>query len=207
MVCKVNTVAIKDVNVVHIAQVAETIANMGIYIHNIIPHISVDGSAFAGVPTINKKELDTLRDECSLYLNQMRHCRQCRADAVGTLENDRSIEFRNLAETKRFGVASKDGRIVDEHFGHAETFYIYESDGNTVSFVGTRNVAKYCLDVNICDTDNRNKVFDMLSDCDTIIALRIGLAPANKLQSAGKRVISTYEYTETAVLSAAKHNN
>jgi predicted Fe-Mo cluster-binding NifX family protein len=135
----------------------------------------------------------------------MRHCRQCRADAIGTLDHDQGIEFRgSAAEAKRFAVASKDGRIVDEHFGHAETFYIYESNGDNVRFIDTRSVAKYCSGADSCDSADRDKVFDMLSDCDTVIALRIGLAPAQKLQSAGKRVISVYEYTETAVLNAAK---
>ncbi|MDR2606284.1 MAG: radical SAM protein, partial [Oscillospiraceae bacterium] len=76
LVCKVNTVAVKNVNTPHIPQVAETIANMGIYIHNIMPHIAVDGSVFAGMPTISRKELDALRDECGVHLRQMRHCRQ-----------------------------------------------------------------------------------------------------------------------------------
>jgi nitrogen fixation protein NifB len=38
-------------------------------------------------------ELQDLQDACSGDMNMMRHCRQCRADAVGLLGEDRGDEF------------------------------------------------------------------------------------------------------------------
>jgi nitrogen fixation protein NifB len=38
-------------------------------------------------------ELQDLQDACSGDMNMMRHCRQCRADAVGMLGEDRGDEF------------------------------------------------------------------------------------------------------------------
>jgi nitrogen fixation protein NifB len=38
-------------------------------------------------------ELQDLQDSCSGDMNMMRHCRQCRADAVGMLGEDRGDEF------------------------------------------------------------------------------------------------------------------
>jgi nitrogen fixation protein NifB len=37
--------------------------------------------------------LKALQDSCEGEMNMMRHCRQCRADAVGLLGEDRSDEF------------------------------------------------------------------------------------------------------------------
>jgi nitrogen fixation protein NifB len=39
------------------------------------------------------QELKALQDSCEGEMNMMRHCRQCRADAVGLLGEDRSAEF------------------------------------------------------------------------------------------------------------------
>ena len=36
-----------------------------------------------------------MRDLCELDVRQMRHCKQCRADAIGLLCEDRSHEFRD----------------------------------------------------------------------------------------------------------------
>jgi nitrogen fixation protein NifB len=38
-------------------------------------------------------ELKALQDACAGDMNMMRHCRQCRADAVGLLGEDRGAEF------------------------------------------------------------------------------------------------------------------
>ena len=39
------------------------------------------------------EELQDLQDACAGDMNMMRHCRQCRADAVGLLGEDRGDEF------------------------------------------------------------------------------------------------------------------
>jgi len=102
--------------------------------------------------------------------------------------------------TKRVAAASSDGVKIDMHFGHAEVFYIFDSDGESAALVEERSVSKYCAD----DEGERQKVFDMLSDCDAVITLRIGPGPTKKLEESGKRVISVYDDTQAAVLAAAK---
>ncbi|MRR06464.1 MAG: hypothetical protein EG828_05895 [Deltaproteobacteria bacterium] len=41
-------------------------------------------------------------------------------------------------------VASRDGKEINEHFGHAELFYIYEVEGDAVTLKEERRVEKYC---------------------------------------------------------------
>ncbi|MCM0083119.1 dinitrogenase iron-molybdenum cofactor biosynthesis protein [Geomonas sp. Red32] len=41
-------------------------------------------------------------------------------------------------------VASKDGVEINQHFGHAERFLIYEVDGDSVKLVDERKVERYC---------------------------------------------------------------
>jgi len=209
---KVNCVTLKGVNDSHIYKVTKTAAELGAFITNIMPHIPVKGSAFEDLDRMSNKEIDMLREKCGVNIKQMKHCRQCRSDAAGTLDNDISPGFRDSVKiafssvktvTRRFAVATKSGAIVDMHFGHAEQFYIYESDGENVRFVETREVAKYC-DGAECD-DKRDKwesVINAVSDCSAVIALRTGLAPEKRLKEKGIDVITTYDRVETAVLSA-----
>jgi hypothetical protein len=119
--------------------------------------IPVAGSAFEDLPLVSNQEIMTMRKECARIMKQMYHCRQCRADAVGTLQNDRSIEFHGCHTAKAaiagkstntqykkedgikqedrimVAVATKTGMLVDQHFGQVSEFYVYEySNGNAV---------------------------------------------------------------------------
>jgi nitrogenase molybdenum-iron protein alpha/beta subunit/predicted Fe-Mo cluster-binding NifX family protein len=105
---------------------------------------------------------------------------------------------------RRFAVASKTGAIVDLHFGHADKFYIYESDETETRFVETRSVSKYC-DGSGCDKEDKwASVIRAVADCDAVLALRIGPTPEKRLQENGIYVITTYERVETAVSQAAR---
>lgn len=96
--CKVNIVAIKDINIDHIEEVVKTVKEYGAFKTNIMQLIPARGTKFENIPPISDKELNEIRKKCSEHLSQMYHCRQCRADAVGLLNLDRSTEFRNICK-------------------------------------------------------------------------------------------------------------
>jgi nitrogenase cofactor biosynthesis protein NifB len=222
MTCKVNCVVLKGVNDDHVFEVTKTAAQLGAFMTNIMPHIPVKGSVFEGLERVTNKEIEAIREKCGAHIKQMTNCHQCRSDAVGTLDEDISIEFEapifegsqstqtadspdssNADKPRRFAVASKNGAIVDLHFGHADKFYIYESDETETRFVETRSVSKYCD--GSCDKEDKwASVIRAVSDCDAVLALRIGPTPEKRLQENGIYVITTYERVETAVSQAAK---
>ena len=94
---KVNSVMIPGVNDQHLAEVSKVVKSKGAFLHNVMPLIAeAEHGTFYGVmgqrgPTPD--ELQDLQDSCSGDMNMMRHCRQCRADAVGMLGEDRGDEF------------------------------------------------------------------------------------------------------------------
>lgn len=104
VICKVNIVMIKGINDKHIETVVKKVKECGAYITNIMPLIPAKGSAFENMPLTSNKELNQLRKKCETYIQQMYHCRQCRADAIGKLGEDCSADFRN----KTCGGCSKD---------------------------------------------------------------------------------------------------
>lgn len=85
VICKVNIVTLKGINDMHIPEVVRVMKELGCYIINIMPFIPVKGSGFENLEKVTAQEVDELRDQCGNIMLQMYHCRQCRADAVGTL--------------------------------------------------------------------------------------------------------------------------
>lgn len=82
---KVNTVAVPGVNMHEIPLLAKSLAASGCILHNILSVIPVCGTKFAALAEPSVSEIEALRDECSKWLTEMRHCNRCRADAVGKL--------------------------------------------------------------------------------------------------------------------------
>ena len=90
---KVNIVMIKDINDHEIPEIVKKVKQLGAFMTNIMPLIPTAGSAFAHLPATSMQDLNQMRELCQLDLQQMRHCQQCRADAIGLLGEDRSQEF------------------------------------------------------------------------------------------------------------------
>ncbi|MTI80364.1 MAG: nitrogenase cofactor biosynthesis protein NifB [Firmicutes bacterium] len=103
---KVNIVMIKGVNDQHIPEVVKKVKELGAFITNIMPLIPAQGSAFAHYPETNIKEVNKMRKLCEVDMKQMYHCKQCRADAIGLLSDDRSKEFKN--DTGKLAVKKRD---------------------------------------------------------------------------------------------------
>ena len=88
MVVKINTVLIPGVNDKHIPALAEKLNKMGVFIMNIMSLIPQAG--FAGTVPASEEEKQALREQCAVFVKQMKHCRQCRSDAYGLIGNDLS---------------------------------------------------------------------------------------------------------------------
>ena len=97
---KINSVLIPGVNDQHLMEVNRVVKAKGAFLHNIVPLISrpEHGTHYGktGQREPTEAELTTLRDACAGEAGEtgvMKHCQQCRADAVGLLGQDRGAEF------------------------------------------------------------------------------------------------------------------
>lgn len=86
IMCKVNIVAIKEVNDVHIREIVKEVKERGVTFTNIMSLIPVAGTPFEHHDKLTPDELHRIRKACESMVTQMYHCRQCRADAVGQLK-------------------------------------------------------------------------------------------------------------------------
>jgi nitrogenase cofactor biosynthesis protein NifB len=207
IVAKVNTVMIKGINDKHIEEVVKKVKEYGVSISNIMQLIPAPGSIFEDMPLTTNKELNDLRKACSVHIKQMYHCRQCRADAIGTLRHDCSAEFRLTDDEKSANtaseasevsftaaVATRDGRLVNLHFGHARQFSIYRYKNGEVVLLEKRNVDNYCKGPEECgdEEENLRNIIKTVEDCDVILVQRIGYSPLKILEEKGKRVVQTF---------------
>jgi nitrogen fixation protein NifB len=146
---KANVVMVPGVNAEHIPAVAKKVKELGAYIVNIIPLIPVPGTAFEDKRAPTTEERKKLQDACEVDIRQMRHCRHCRADAIGLLGEDRSAEFAHTTcqartcasriapapdlmpeEPIKVAVASHGRERVDLHFGQAHSFMAFSVSGD-----------------------------------------------------------------------------
>ncbi|MDR1685100.1 MAG: nitrogenase cofactor biosynthesis protein NifB [Desulfovibrio sp.] len=251
IVCKANIVLIKGINEDHVEDVVRAVKSAGASVANIMQMIPVRGSAFEHLPLISNREHAALRRRCEKLLPQMHHCRQCRADAAGLLDEDQSYMLRGpvpasgaapaaeagcAAEAERapaqvavaprnevtehapvkVAVASRSGIVVDQHFGAAGQFHIYESDGLSTRLLETRRVGGNNLGCGMCgrgplpegpeDAEQGGgkiaRALEAVADCRIVVVMRIGDSPSRRLAERGIAVFSTYDGIDKAVMDA-----
>lgn len=207
MLVKVNIVMTPGINADHIPAVAKKAKELGAYIVNILPLIPVPGTKFENVRAPTSRERRELQDLCEVDIRQMRHCRQCRADAIGLLGDDRSAEFSHYTcaarakgemeagatmelegETRyRIAVASSDGNNVDQHFGHAERFHTYLVEGAHITRGEVIDVSPL-QEMSLFGPDHQKKLestAERLKGMDAVIATRYGHPTVEVLRRLG----------------------
>lgn len=212
---KVNIVMIKGINDGHITDVVKKVKSLGAIMTNIMPLIPAPGSVFHDFPQTSMKDVNAMRDLCQIDISQMRHCQQCRADAIGLLTEDQSYKFRNTkpdvmkkcklpASVYKVAVTSKDKKLVDLHYGHALEFQIYEIDGVNIRFIESRANPKHCQGMISCDETEAVKeaVVQKIADCDAVLTMRIGNDAQKCLTENGIYVVESCASVEEGLLHA-----
>ena len=245
---KVNSVLIPGVNDEHLKEVSRVVKAKGAFLHNVMPLIAeAEHGTFYGLMaqrSPSAEELQDLQDACEGDMNMMRHCRQCRADAVGLLGEDRGAEFTlekiaglniddaflasakavrdatkqkitaALEEQQRrtelpapqavisfhrrkpsadegrpvlMAVATKGGGLINEHFGHAREFLIYQVSTESAKLIGHRKTANYCSGGDSCgeEEDVLGNIIAALAGCEAVLCSKIGFEPWGRLEAAG----------------------
>lgn len=222
MVVKVNIVMIPGINTDHIPDLVKYVKGLGAYIVNILPLIPVQGTAFENLRAPTPLERRELMDKCSLDAKMMRHCRQCRADAIGLIGEDRSQEFVHIGgcggrgdgcgpsiapivpipvEGTHVAIASKNGVSVDSGFGNAAVFRMYSIDDD-----GPRHLRDISIDLSLSTSgsDHRShieSIVNTIGGCGTVVVREIGHLPAKVLDNLGIRVVITDDSIDNVLSS------
>jgi nitrogen fixation protein NifB len=94
---KANSVLIPGVNEADLPNVAKKLKELNVFLHNIMPLLSKPefGTYYGlnGQRSATDQEVMAAQEACGMDMKLMAHCRQCRADAVGLIGENRSEEF------------------------------------------------------------------------------------------------------------------
>ncbi len=90
MMVKVNSVYIPGVNDHETLDLAVRVRDLGADVMNIIPMIPL--GVFRDLQPPSDAVMEMVRNQAELILSQARHCRQCRADAVGLIGQDLDLD-------------------------------------------------------------------------------------------------------------------
>jgi nitrogen fixation protein NifX len=92
----------------------------------------------------------------------------------------------------KIAVASSDGKTVDQHFGQACHFLIFQMGNGGLEFIELREKSKRP----IYDHEYRwRRGFEILKDCRVVFCRRIGEEPRQKLQEIGIEVVESKKET------------
>lgn len=219
MLVKVNTVMVPGINDDHIPELAKKVKSLGAYVVNIIPMIPVPGTKFAELKAPTTEQRKKLQDLCEPDIKQMRHCRFCRADAIGLLGEDRSAEFahyscqaRDLPVTgpvqvqmeggtaHKVAVATLNGDAVDLHFGQAKKFLVFQVEGAKITEM--EPIAIEPMPNVALSGDAHKGKLEMLAEalrgCDIVVAMSFGTPAKEYLKEEGIQ-----SYTAEGPVSAA----
>lgn len=252
---KVNSVMIPGINDQHLIEVNKVVKGKGAFLHNIMPLISdpAHGTHFGltGQRGPTAMELKALQDKLEDGTKLMRHCRQCRADAVGLLGEDRGQEFnldllpdevvydpsqretyRDIVAVERgehvaarkaasaevsglkagasvlVAVATRGGGRINQHFGHATEFQVYEASEKGVAFIGHRKVEQYC-EGGWGEDATLDGVIAALAGINVVLCAKIGDCPKDSLTAAGIEATDehAFDWIEAGIAAwyAARH--
>ena len=88
---KINSVLISGINDFHIKDISEKVKKLGVYLFNVMPMIPAEKSYFYKIDVKGASRKDVVNITKGFEgINIMDHCRQCRSDAAGLLNEDLS---------------------------------------------------------------------------------------------------------------------
>ena len=96
----------------------------------------------------------------------------------------------------RVAFASSNNAYIDEHFGSAQYFQIYDIDEEEAEYVEERRINPLCK--GHCE-GGFDAAYDLLIDADAIFVLRIGESAASYMIQHGKRVFEAHGFIEDIV--------
>lgn len=203
---KVNFVTIPGVNDHHAESTARTMAKLGVDLFNCMAMLPNADTLFADLVEIDKASMNRIRNSCEEHLPQMRHCKRCRADAVGLLGQDKSGEMAgclNACATMPappqklrpyVAVASLEGMLVNQHLGETGKFLIYAREEEGYKLVEERLAPPPGGGMGRWEALTR-----LLYDCRAVMVAEMGESPREVFKRAGISPVTMSGFIEAGL--------
>ena len=195
---KVNAIVIPGVNDRHIPEIARVTKSLGAMMMNCIPLCPVEDTPYEHLDEPDALMMARVRLQSGENMPQMSHCARCRADAVGLLGEDQSIEYAETLSSYTemstpidksrpyVAVATQEGMLVNLHLGEAQKviIYGYHPDLDEYEILDVRN-----LPPTGGGDDRWKKLAHELRDCRAVLVSACGPRPKEIIEGFGLPVI------------------
>lgn len=103
---------------------------------------------------------------------------------------------------KKVAFASSDGEFVDRHFGQADSFFVYALSENGHELLEKREAPA----ISSHTQAEFKRIYELVADCDAVVASRIGYPAAAYLIKEGVRVFES-EFAVADILNKLREEN
>ncbi len=90
-------------------------------------------------------------------------------------------------------ICTKSGISVDEHFGHAGSFYVFDIDEYEMVLKEVRFAERYCDCFRPKEEFHREdrlaRIWETISDCEMLFTMKIGVPPREWLEKKGLMIV------------------
>ncbi|WP_455714216.1 NifB/NifX family molybdenum-iron cluster-binding protein [Anaerosporobacter sp.] len=212
---RMNIEVVKGINDSEIKEIVYAAKECGCKMTNILQKVTSGEGNPSGLEAYTGDGLSDLRKECESILPQSYYCKPCNSTTMETLNSRIPIEFNEHGNgsnaTKietdsvsyRFAVCSKNGKLIDQHFGQATKFYIYDYKDDVVNFVETRQTEQYCH--GSMEEKAAGRIYQLIKtieDCNCVICMKIGACPSDALKEKDIDIYITYNLIEEGLKEA-----
>jgi len=156
----------------------------------------VEGTPFGALSEPDGAMIARVRLQSRQHIHQMAHCTRCRADAVGMLGQDQSVELEGLLRQHSLkrevdgssrpyvAVASHEGLLVNMHLGEVDEFLIYAEREEKYDMVEHRNAPPKGG-----GEQRWRNMAAVLTDCRAVLVSAVGSVPREILSNSGIQVL------------------
>jgi len=100
----------------------------------------------------------------------------------------------------RVAVVSSDGKVINQHFGKASRFLIFEVDCGKIQFIEVRATAPLCGSAEYGHADDAlSRTISLIADCKAVLCARIGSSAEEELRKNGIKPIEAPHFIHDAL--------
>ena len=100
----------------------------------------------------------------------------------------------------KVAVVSSDGKVINQRFGKASRFLIFEVDRGKIQFIEIRETKPLCGSTDYGHADDAlSRTISLIADCEAVLCARIGSGAEEELRKNGIKPLEAPHFIDDAL--------